>query len=38
MQLREFVWTLRFWVLLDVFKHFLLIHATDRSKIGSDQE
>ena len=37
LQLSEFVWTLRslVWV---VFNNFLLIDATDRSKIGSDQK
>ena len=33
----EFVWTLRSWVLV-VFKCFLIIDPTDRSKIGSDQD
>ena len=37
MTLREFVWTLRSWV-LDVFKHFIHIDATDISKIGSNQD
>ena len=36
MQQLEIVWTLRSWV-LDVFKIFLLLDATDKSKIGSDQ-
>ena len=35
--LSEFVWTLRSSVLV-VFNNFLLIDATDRSKIGSDQK
>ena len=37
LQLPQFVWTLRslVWV---VFNNFLLIDATDRSKIGSDQK
>ena len=37
LQLSEFVWTLRssVWV---VFNHFLLIDATDKSKIRSDQK
>ena len=37
LQLSEFVWTLRssVWV---VFNNFLLIDATDRSKISSDQK
>ena len=37
LQLSEFVWTLRSsaWV---VFNNFLLIDATDRSKISSDQK
>ena len=37
MQLREFLYAIRSWV-LDVFKHSLLIDATDQSKIGSDQD
>ena len=35
--LSEFVWTLRVSVLV-VFNNFLLIDATDRSKISSDQK
>ena len=37
LQLSEFVWTLRssVWV---IFNNFLLIDATDRSKISSDQK
>ena len=35
-QLPQFVWTLRSSV-LDVFINFLLIDATDRSKISSDK-
>ena len=37
LQLSEFVWALRFSVLI-VFNNFLLIDATDRSKISSDQK
>ena len=35
LQLSEFVWTLRSSV---IFNNFLLIDATDRSKISSDQK
>ena len=37
MHLSEFVWTLRSSVLI-VFNNFLLIDATDRSKMSSDQK
>ena len=37
LQFSEFVWTLRSLV-CDVFNSFLLIDATDRSKISSDQK
>ena len=37
LQLSEFVWTLRSSVWVD-FNIFLLIDATDRSKISSDQK
>ena len=37
LHLSEFVWTLRSSVLV-VFNNFLLIDATDRSKIRSDQK
>jgi len=37
LQFSEFVWTLRSSV-WDVFNNFLLIDATDRSKISSDQK
>ena len=37
LKLSEFVWTLRSSVLV-VFNNFLLIDATDRSKISSDQK
>ena len=37
LQFSEFVWTLRYSVLV-VFNNFLLIDATDRSKISSDQK
>ena len=37
LHLSEFVWTLRSSVLV-VFNNFLLIDATDRSKISSDQK
>ena len=37
LQLSEFVWTLRSSELV-VFNNFLLIDATDRSKISSDQK
>ena len=37
LQLSEFVWILRSSVLV-VFNNFLLIDATDRSKISSDQK
>ena len=37
MHLSEFVWTLRSSVFV-VFNNFLLIDATDRSKISSDQK
>ena len=36
MQLREFVWLLRS-PLFVVFNHFLLKHATDKSKISTDR-
>ena len=36
LHLSEFVWTLRYSVLV-VFNNFLLIDATDRSKISSDR-
>ena len=37
LQLSEFVWALSYSV-WDVFNSFLLIDATDRSKISSDQK
>ena len=37
LQLSEFVWTLRSSVQV-IFNNFLLINATDRSKISSDQK
>ena len=37
LQFSEFVWALSYSV-LDVFNNFLLIDATDRSKINSDQK
>ena len=37
LQLSEFVWTLRSSVKV-VFNNFLIINATDRSKISSDQK
>ena len=37
LQFSQFVWTLRYSV-WDVFNNFLLIDATDRSKIRSDQK
>jgi len=37
LQLSEFVWTLRSSVQV-IFNNFLLIDATDRSKISSDQK
>ena len=37
LQLSEFVWTLRSSILV-VFNNFILIDATDRSKISSDHQ
>ena len=37
LQFSQFVWALRYSV-WDVFNNFLLIDATDRSKISSDQK
>jgi len=37
LQFSEFVWALSYSV-WDIFKNFLLIDATDRSKISSDQK